>query len=107
MNCNEQSKINQSNTFNAEMKKMNIYQNRKNLHEFFKENHYMHQEFVDEFSQRIYKVYENFKEFYSKFFTDVNMIIIESTYYCYECKTCFISHNKLHNHICIECKLSA
>ena len=86
------------------MKKTNIYQDKKNLHEFFKENHYVHQKFVNESSQKVYKVYENFKESYSEIFTDINMIIIESTYYYYECKTCFIFNNKLHNHIHTECK---
>ena len=87
------------------MKKTNVYQNKKNLHEFFEENHYVHQESVDESSQKVYRVYKNFKEFYSEIFTDINMMIIESTHYCYKCKTFFISHNKLHDHIYTEYKL--
>ena len=67
----------------------------------------MHQEFVNEFNHEVYKVYENSEEFYSEIFTDINIMIIESTHYCHECKTCFISHNKLHNHIHIKCKSSA
>ena len=34
------------------------------------------------------------------------MIIIESTYHCHECKTFFVSHNKLHDYIHIKYKLS-
>src|SRR5438034_3725241 len=105
MNCNEQSKINQENTFNVQMKKTNVYQNKKNLHEFFKKNHYIHQEFMNESDHEIYKVYKNFEEFYSEIFIEINMIITESTHYCHKCKTFFISHNKLHDHICTECKL--
>ena len=105
MNHNEQSKTNQKNAFNAEIEKTDIYQNRKNLHEFFKENHYMHQEFVNEFNQKVYKIYENSENSYSEIFIDVNMIIIEFIHHCYECKTFFISYNKLHDHICIKCKL--
>ena len=84
---------------------MNIYQNRKNLHEFFEENYYIYQEFINEFSHEIYKAYEDSEESYSEIFTDINMTIAESTHYCYECKASFISHNKLHDHICTECKL--
>ena len=105
MNQNEQSKTNQSNTFNIEMKKINIYQDRKNLHEFFKKNHYIHQEFINESDHEIYKIYKNFEEYYSEIFIDVNMMIAESTHYYYECKTSFVSHNKLHDHIHTECKL--
>src|SRR5947207_8957202 len=102
MNCNEQSKINQRNTFNTEMKKTDIYQDRKNLHEFFEKNHYIYQEFMNEFSHEIYRIYKNSEEFYSKIFADINMMIAESTYHCHECKTSFISHNKLHDHIHIK-----
>ena len=42
MNHNEQSKTNQKNTFNTEMKKTDVYQDRKNLHEFFEKNYYIH-----------------------------------------------------------------
>ena len=45
-------------------------------------------------------------EFYSEIFADINMTIAEFTYYCYKCKIFFISHNKLHDHIHIKCKLS-
>ena len=105
MNCNEQLKTNQSNAFNTEMKKMNIYQNKENLHEFFEEDHYMHQEFINESNHEVYRIYKNFEESYSEIFIDVNMIIIEFTYHYHECKTSFISHNKLHDHIHTECKL--
>ena len=88
------------------MKKTDIYQNKKNLHEFFKENHYIHQKFMNESDHEIYKIYKNFKKFYSKIFADINMMIAESTYHYHEYKTSFISHNKLHDHICTECKLS-
>ena len=104
-NHNEQSKTNQKNIFNTEKKKTNIYQDKENLHEFFKENHYIHQEFMNESSHEVYKVYKDFKESYSEIFADVNMTIAESTHYCHECKTFFVSHNKLHDHICTECKL--
>src|SRR5436190_3364162 len=105
MNYNEQSKTNQENAFNVEIKKMNIYQDRKNLHEFFEENHYIHQEFINESNHEIYKIYKNSEKFYSEIFVDVNMIIVESTHHCHKCKTSFVSHNKLHDHICIKCKL--
>jgi len=105
MNHNEQSKTNQKNAFNAEIKKANIYQDKKNLHEFFKKNHYIHQEFINESSHEIYKIYKNSEESYSEIFADVNMMIIESTHHYHECKTFFVSHNKLHDHICTECKL--
>src|SRR5947207_10321827 len=105
MNQNEQSKTNQSNTFNIEMKKINIYQDRKNLHEFFKKNHYIHQEFINESNHEIYKIYKNLKKSYSEIFIDVNMMIIEFIHHCHECKIFFVSHNKLHDHICTECKL--
>ncbi len=104
MNHNEQPKTNQKNTFNAEMKKTDIYQDRKNLHEFFEEDHYIHQESMNESSHEVYRVYKNFKESYSEIFTDINMMIAESTHYCHEYKTSFISHNKLHDHIHIKCK---
>src|SRR5438034_6745385 len=106
MNCNEQSKTNQKNTFNTEIKKTDVYQNRKNLHEFFEKNHYIYQKFMNEFNHEIYKIYENFKKSYSEIFTDINMIIAEFTHHCHECKTSFISHNKLHDHIHIKCKSS-
>ena len=86
MNQNEQSKINQSNTFNTEIKKTNIYQDRKNLYKFYKKNHYIYQKFINECNQKVYSAYKNFKEFYSKIFDDVNMIITESTHYCHKCK---------------------
>ena len=73
MNCNEQSKTNQKNTFNIEMKKTNIYQDRKNLHEFFKENYYIHQEFINEFDYEVYRIYKNFEKYYSEIFVDVNI----------------------------------
>ena len=105
MNCNEQLKTNQENTFNAQMKKTDIYQDRKNLHEFFEEDHYIHQESINESDHEVYKIYEDFKESYSEIFTDINMMIAKSTHHCHECKTSFVSHNKLHDHICTECKL--
>ena len=104
MNYNKQSKTNQKNTFNAEMKKTNIYQNRKNLHEFFKKNHYIYQEFMNESNHKIYRIYKDFEESYSEIFADVNMMITESIHH--DCKTSFISHNKLHDHIHIKCKSS-
>src|SRR5436190_16762245 len=104
MNCNEQSKTNQRNTFNIEMKITNVYQDRKNLHEFFKKNHYIHQEFINKSNYKVYRIYKNLKKFYSEIFADINMIIAESTHYCHKCKTFFVSHNKLHDHIHIECK---
>ena len=61
---------------------------------------------MNESSHEIYKIYKDFKKSYSKIFTDVNMIITESTYHCYKCKTSFVSHNKLHDHIHIKCKSS-
>src|SRR5207248_410488 len=88
-----------------EMKKTDIYQDRKNLHEFFEENHYIHQESINESSHEIYRIYKDFKESYSEIFADINMTIAESTHHCHECKTSFISHNKLHDHIHTECKL--
>ena len=88
------------------MKKTDIYQNRKNLHEFFKKNHYIHQKFINEFNHEVYKIYKNFKKSYSEIFVDINMIITEFTHHCHKCKTFFVSHNKLHDHICIKCKLS-
>src|SRR5204863_10150792 len=81
-------------------------QNRKNLHEFFEENYYIHQELMNESDHEIYKVYKNSEEFYSEIFADINMMIAESIHHYHECKTFFISHNKLHDHICTECKLS-
>ena len=88
------------------MKKTNIYQDRKNLHEFFKKDHYIHQEFMNEFSYEVYRIYEDSEESYSEIFADINMTIAESIHHCHECKTSFISHNKLHDHIHTECKLS-
>ena len=102
---NKQSKTNQKNTFNAEIKKMNVYQDKENLHEFFEENHYIHQEFMNESSHEVYKIYEDSEESYSEIFTDINMMIAESTHHCHKCKTSFVSHNKLHDHIHIKCKL--
>ena len=104
MNHNEQLKTNQKNAFNTEMKKMNIYQDKKNLHEFFEKDHYIHQESMNESSHEIYRIYEDFKESYSEIFTDINMIIAESIHHCHECKIFFVSHNKLHDHIHTECK---
>ena len=86
------------------MKKTDVYQDRENLHEFFKENHYIHQEFMNESSHEVYRVYKDFKESYSEIFADVNMIIAESTHHCHKCKTFFVSHNKLHDHIHIKYK---
>ena len=87
------------------MKKTDIYQDKKNLHEFFKKNHYIHQEFINEFNHEIYKIYKNSKESYLKIFADINIMIAKSTHYCHEYKTFFVSHNKLHDYICIKCKL--
>ncbi len=83
---------------------MNIYQDKKNLHEFFKEDHYIHQESMNESSHEVYKIYKNLKESYSKIFTDINMMIAESIHHCHKCKTSFVSHNKLHDHIHTEYK---
>src|SRR5436190_1507329 len=71
-----------------------------------KKNYYIHQESINESSHEIYKVYKNFKESYSEIFADINMIITEFTHHCHECKTSFVSHNKLHDHIHTECKSS-
>src|SRR5204863_8937955 len=99
MNHNEQSKTNQKNTFNIEMKKINIYQDKENLHKFFKEDYYIYQESINEFNHEIYRIYKDSEKSYSEIFADVNMMIAESTHHCHECKIFFVSHNKLHDHI--------
>ena len=70
------------------MKKTNIYQDRKNLHEFFKENYYIYQEFMNKSNHEIYKIYKDFEESYSEIFTDINMMIAEFIHHCHKCKTC-------------------
>ena len=60
---------------------------------------------MNESNHEIYKIYKNSEKSYSEIFADVNMIITEFTHHCHECKTFFVSHNKLHDHICIKCKL--
>ena len=106
MNHNKQSKTNQSNTFNTEMKKTDIYQERENLHKFFKKNHYIHQKFINESDHKVYKIYKDSEKSYLETFININMMIIEFTHHCHKCKTFFVSHNKLHDHICIKCKSS-
>ena len=59
---------------------------------------------MNESSHEIYRIYKNSEEFYLEIFADINMMIAESTHHCHECKTSFISYNKLHDHICIKCK---
>src|SRR5436190_2333393 len=87
------------------MKKTDIYQDRKNLYKFFKKNHYIHQEFMNKSDYKVYKIYKNFEKHYSEIFTDINIMIAEFIHYYHECKTSFISHNKLHDYIHIKCKL--
>ena len=89
------------------MKKANVYKDRENLHEFFKEDHYIHQEFVKEPNHEAYKAHKDIKESYPETFTNINMIVAESTHHYHKYKTSFASYNKLHNYIQIKCNLPA
>ena len=51
------------------MKKTDIYQDKENLHEFFKEDHYIYQEFMNEFNHEIYRIYKDSEESYLKIFS--------------------------------------